>query len=81
MDLAVGAKNVYVMLTLFTKDGTPKLVPECTYALTGLGRVDRIYTDPATFVITVGGVVVRETFGISFDELSSRLGVPLREAG
>ncbi len=80
MDLAVGAKSVYVMMTLFAKDGTPKLVPECTYPLTGLGCVNRVYTDLATFAITAGGVVVRETFGISFDELSSRLAVPLREA-
>ncbi|MFI1990545.1 3-oxoacid CoA-transferase subunit B [Actinoplanes sp. NPDC020271] len=80
MDLAVGAKSVYVMMTLLTKDGSPKLVPECTYPLTGLGCVNRVYTDLATFVITAGGVVVRETFGITFDELSSRLAVPLREA-
>ncbi|WP_436535276.1 3-oxoacid CoA-transferase subunit B [Actinoplanes sp. HUAS TT8] len=77
MDLAVGAKSVYVMMTLFTKDGTPKLVPECTYPLTGLGCVNRVYTDLATFVITAGGVAVRETFGISFEELGSRLKVPL----
>ncbi|BCJ47130.1 3-oxoadipate CoA-transferase subunit B [Actinoplanes ianthinogenes] len=80
MDLAVGAKSVYVMMTLFTKDGTPKLVPECTYPLTGLRCISRVYTDLATFVITEDGVAVRETFGISFDELSSRLEVPLRQA-
>jgi 3-oxoadipate CoA-transferase beta subunit len=77
MDLAVGAKSVYVMMTLFAKDGTPKLVPQCTYPLTGLRCVNRVYTDLATFVITDAGVVVRETFGISFEELSERLGVPL----
>jgi 3-oxoadipate CoA-transferase beta subunit len=77
MDLAVGAKSVYVMMTLFAKDGTPKLVPRCTYPLTGLGCVDRVYTDLATFVITAGGVVVRETFGISFEDLGARLEVPL----
>jgi 3-oxoadipate CoA-transferase, beta subunit len=77
MDLAVGAKRVYVMMTLFAKNGTPKLVPQCTYPLTGLRCVNRVYTDLATFVITDAGVVVRETFGISFDELSSRLDVPL----
>jgi 3-oxoadipate CoA-transferase beta subunit len=77
MDLAVGAKSVYVMMTLFTKDGTPKLVPDCTYPLTGLRCVNRVYTDLATFVITPEGVRVRETFGISFDELSTRLPVPL----
>ncbi|WIM99614.1 3-oxoacid CoA-transferase subunit B [Actinoplanes oblitus] len=80
MDLAVGAKSVYVMMTLFTKDGTPKLVPECTYPLTGLRCISRVYTDLATFLITEDGVVVRETFGISIEELSSRLAVPLRQA-
>ncbi|KUL30939.1 3-oxoacid CoA-transferase subunit B [Actinoplanes awajinensis] len=77
MDLAVGAKSVYVMMTLFAKDGSAKLVPECTYPLTGLGCVDRVYTDLATFLITAGGVVVRETYGISLEELRERLGVPL----
>ena len=78
MDLAIGAKQVFVMMTLFAKDGTPKLVPECTYPLTGVGCVDRIYTDLATFVVTPDGVEVRETFGISFEELSARLAVPVR---
>ncbi|GLW33770.1 3-oxoacid CoA-transferase subunit B [Actinoplanes regularis] len=77
MDLAVGARNVYVMMTLFAKDGTPKLVPDCTYPLTGLGCVDRVYTDLATFVIAPEGVVVRETYGITFAELAERLPVPL----
>jgi 3-oxoadipate CoA-transferase beta subunit len=80
MDLAVGAKSVYVMMTLFAKNGTPKLVSACTYPLTGLGCVDRVYTDQATFLITDRGVVVRETFGITFDELSDRLEVPLLRA-
>ncbi|MEV6350572.1 3-oxoacid CoA-transferase subunit B [Actinoplanes sp. NPDC051851] len=73
MDLAVGAKSVFVMMTLFTKDGTPKLVPRCSYPLTGVGCVNRVYTDLATFLITPDGVLVRETFGITFDELSDRL--------
>ncbi|MEU8242931.1 3-oxoacid CoA-transferase subunit B [Actinoplanes missouriensis] len=77
MDLAVGAKSVYVMMTLFAKDGSPKLVPSCTYPLTGLACVDRVYTDRATFLITPEGVVVRETFGITFEELSERLDVTL----
>jgi 3-oxoadipate CoA-transferase beta subunit len=77
MDLAIGARSVYVMMTLFAKNGTPKLVPRCTYPLTGVGCVDRVYTDLATFLITPAGVVVRETHGISIDELRERLGVPL----
>ena len=77
MDLAIGAKSVFVMMNLFTRDGTPKLVPHCTYPLTGVGCVDRVYTDLATFVISPDGLVVRETFGTSIDELSRRLAVPL----
>ena len=78
MDLAVGAKSVYVMMTLFAKDGTPKLVPECTYPLTGVRCVDRVYTDLATFLVTPDGLVVRETFGMTVDELRDRLDVPLK---
>jgi 3-oxoadipate CoA-transferase beta subunit len=77
MDLAIGAKRVFVMMTLFAKDGTPKLVPRCTYPLTGAGCVDRVYTDLATFDITPDGVVVRDTCGISYEELTERLAVPL----
>ena len=58
MDLAIGAKNTWVMMTLFTKDGQPKLVPECSYPLTGLACVSRVYTDLAVFEITDHGVVV-----------------------
>lgn len=80
MDLAIGAKDVYVMMTLFAKDGTPKLVPACTYPLTGVGCVSRIYTDQAVFEITPDGVRVSETFGIGIDELRDRLDVPLEAA-
>src|SRR5919107_5935967 len=51
MDLAIGAKDVFVMMTLFTKDGTPKLVSRCTYPLTGLACVSRVYTELATFAV------------------------------
>jgi 3-oxoadipate CoA-transferase beta subunit len=78
MDLAIGAKQVLVMMTLFAKDGSPKLVPECTYPLTGLACVDRVYTDLAVFDLGPEGAVVTETFGISYDELADRLDVPLR---
>ena len=47
MDLAIGAKDVFVMMNLFAKDGTAKLVSECTYPLTGLRCVSRVYTDYA----------------------------------
>ncbi len=77
MDLAIGAKQVFVMMSLFAKDGRPKLVPECTYPLTGRGCVSRVYTDVATFATGSDGVRIVETFGISVEELSSRLCVPL----
>ena len=77
MDLAIGAKQVFVMMSLFAKDGRPKLVPECTYPLTGRGCVSRVYTDVATFAVEPEGVRVVETFGISIDELITRVGLPL----
>ncbi|MCM3300815.1 3-oxoacid CoA-transferase subunit B [Streptomyces pseudogriseolus] len=80
MDLAIGAKQVFVVMTLFTKDGTPKLVRECSYPLTGLGCVDRVYTDLAVFDISPRGVSVTHTFGTTFDELAARLDIPLLDA-
>ncbi|MEU4420189.1 3-oxoacid CoA-transferase subunit B [Actinoplanes sp. NPDC024001] len=77
MDLAVGARQVWVMMTLFTKTGEPKLVPQCGYPLTGKACVTRVYTELATFQLTDSGVQVSRTYGISFDELASRLDVPL----
>ena len=77
MDLAIGAKQVFVMMTLFGKDGTPKLVPHCTYPLTGVGCVDRVYTDLAVFDIGPDGVSVRDTFGITISELERRLRLTL----
>jgi 3-oxoadipate CoA-transferase beta subunit len=82
MDLAIGARRVFVMMSLFDGDGAPKLVRECSYPLTGTGCVDRVYTEHAVFEIVSaeqgGGVRVRETFGTSYDELARRLDVPLR---
>lgn len=77
MDLAIGAKEVFVMMTLFDKQGRPKLVPSCTYPLTGVGCVSRVYTDLAVFDVGPDGAVVRETFGIDLAELRERLEVPL----
>ena len=76
MDLAIGAKQVFVMMTLFAKDGKPKLVPACTYPLTGQACVSRVYTDVATFLVGPGGVRLVETFGVSAAELADRLDVP-----
>jgi 3-oxoadipate CoA-transferase beta subunit len=78
MDLAIGAKSVYVMMNLFAKDGAPKLVDRCTYPLTGRRCVTRVYTDQAVFAMGAAGARVVATYGISVDELRSRLGLPLR---
>ncbi|MCQ9166003.1 MULTISPECIES: 3-oxoacid CoA-transferase subunit B [unclassified Arthrobacter] len=80
MDLATGAKEVYVMMGLFAKDGSSKLVEACTYPLTGVGCVTRIYTNDAVFLITADGVRVRETFGTTLAELRERIPVPLEMA-
>nr|WP_221583333.1 3-oxoacid CoA-transferase subunit B [Microbacterium sp. G2-8] len=63
MDLAIGAKDVYVMTDLLTKQGESKLVAACSYPLTGVGCVTRVYTDHAVFDVTADGFRVRETFG------------------
>ena len=52
-------------------------MPSCTYPLTGVGCVDRVYTDVAVFEVGSGPTVVTETFGTSFEELRERLAVPL----
>ena len=77
MDLATGARRVVVMMSLFDRDGTPKLVPSCTYPLTGVACVDRVYTELASFDVGPDGVRLRSTHGISPTELSERLGLPL----
>lgn len=77
MDLATGAKETWIMMSLFAKDGSAKLVPECTYPLTGVGCVRRIYTSEAVFLLGPDGVRVRETYGISFAELAERVDVEL----
>lgn len=77
MDLAVGAKQVFIMMSLFTKAGESKLVQRCTYPITAPRCVDRIYTDVASFELTGTDIVVRETWGMSFDDLNDRLDVTL----
>lgn len=78
MDLAIGARSVFVMMTLFAKDGAAKLVPQCSYPLTGVGCVNRVYTDYATILVGPAGAVVTETFGISAADLQQRLPVRLQ---
>ncbi|AKT50983.1 3-oxoacid CoA-transferase subunit B [Arsenicicoccus sp. oral taxon 190] len=80
MDLAIGAKQTWVMMSLFAKDGSAKIVPELTYPVTGLGCVKRVYTSEAVFLIEERGVVVREVHGTTVDELRDRLDVPLVDA-
>jgi 3-oxoadipate CoA-transferase beta subunit len=77
MDLAIGAKQVFVMMTLFDKRGRPKLVPKCTYPLTGVGCVSRVYTDLGVIDVGPAGAEVRETFGVGVDELREWLDLPL----
>ncbi|MBK4733268.1 CoA transferase subunit B [Noviherbaspirillum pedocola] len=81
MDLALGAKDVYVMMEHLTKSGESKVVAECSYPLTAIGCVSRIYTDLAVLDVTPEGLVVREIVSdISFDELQKLTGVPLARA-
>ncbi len=80
MDLAMGAKQVFVLMTLFDKGGSPKLVGKCTYPLTGVACVSRVYTDYGVFVLTDHGVVARETYGIGRDDLAKRLDLTFQEA-
>jgi 3-oxoadipate CoA-transferase beta subunit len=81
MDLALGAKQVFVMMELLTKQGESKLVRECSYPVTGVGCVGRIYTDLAAFDVTAEGLAVREIYSdIDFDALQKLAGVPLIDA-
>jgi 3-oxoadipate CoA-transferase beta subunit len=78
MDLAVGAKSTYVMMEHQTKSGESKLVARCSYPLTGVGCVKRVYTDLATLEITPAGVTAIDWVeGLDFDELVRISGVPL----
>lgn len=81
MDLAIGARQVFVMMEHQTRQGDSKIVEQCSYPLTGVGCVSRIYTDLAVIDVTADGLVVREMVeGLTFGELQTITGVPLREA-
>ncbi|OZI66485.1 3-oxoacid CoA-transferase subunit B [Bordetella genomosp. 11] len=79
MDLASGAKQVFVMMELTTREGQSKLVPRCTYPLTGVRCVSRVYTDVAVFDIRADGVYVTDLFGdVDPAALERITGLPLR---
>lgn len=79
MDLAIGAKDVFVMMELQTREGQSKLVEACTYPLTGVRCVSRVYTDVAVFDIRADGVTVTDIFGdVTADELLALTGLPLK---
>jgi 3-oxoadipate CoA-transferase beta subunit len=79
MDLAVGAKQTWVMMDLLTKQGVGKIVERCSYPLTALACVKRVYTDLATFECTPQGLrLVDCVDGLDADALAQMLGLPLR---
>ena len=81
MDLAIGAKSVFVMMDHQTKKGESKVVPKCTYPVTGLRCVNRIYTDLAVIDVTPEGLrVIDIVDGLSLDELVRLSGVPMSMA-
>lgn len=81
MDLAAGARRVWVLMEHTTKDGTPRLVRRCRYPLTAPRCVSRIYTDLAVIDVTAEGFLVREMVaGLSRESLLSRTDAPLRFA-
>jgi len=79
MDLAVGARQTWVMMDLLTKQGESKVVKACTYPLTGIGCVKRIYTDLATLACTPEGLeLIDKVDGLSHAELEQLIGLPVR---
>jgi 3-oxoadipate CoA-transferase beta subunit len=78
MDLAIGAKSVFVLMELLTREGQSKLVEQCSYPLTGVGCVTRVYTDLAVFDLKDGQVIlVDDVSGTGIDELTRLVGMPV----
>jgi 3-oxoadipate CoA-transferase beta subunit len=79
MDLAIGAKQTWVMMDLLTKQGQSKVVRECSYPLTGLACVKRIYTDLATLAVTPQGLQLVDCVeGLSHAELEQLVGLKIQ---
>ena len=78
MDLAIGAKQTWVMMDLLTKQGQSKVVSACTYPITGLACVKRIYSDLGTLACTPQGLKIIDLVpGLSLEELSRIIGLPI----
>ena len=78
MDLAIGAKQTWVMMDLLTREGASKLLERCTYPLTGLACVKRIYGDLATLACTPQGLqLIDKVEGLCHAELERLLGLPI----
>ena len=78
MDLAIGAKQTWVMMDLLTKKGQSKIVAKCTYPLTGIACVKRIYTELATLECTPQGLkLVDLVEGLGHAELEKLIGLPI----
>ncbi|HQT63624.1 MAG: 3-oxoadipate CoA-transferase [Acidocella sp. 20-57-95] len=81
MDLGAGAKQVWVLMDHTTKSGEPKLVTKCSYPLTALGSVTRIYTNIAVIDVTPKGFVLRDTApGLTFEDVQARTGAVLHRS-
>jgi 3-oxoadipate CoA-transferase beta subunit len=81
MDLAIGAKQTWVMMDLLTKTGQSKVVQQCGYPLTGIGCVKRIYTDLATLACTPQGLrLIDAVDGLTHAELEQLVGLPIAAA-
>lgn len=81
MDLAIGARQVFVMMDLLTKSGESKLVRKCSYPLTGLACVSRLYTDLGVFSVgPEGAKVIEMVDGLTIDRLREMTGVELAMA-
>lgn len=81
MDLAVGAKRIWVAMTHTNRDGSPRLVERCSYPLTAMGVVSRIYTDLASLHVTARGFEVVEIVeGLSLADLQAKTAAPLIDA-